>query len=81
MFLSYNSYNLVSEVSVAKTIDEPGNFIIAANGDLFLKVNLTENLTEDTLAGKLVLSSVRTVLLAKEGNTSKKVTFFYFKLM
>ncbi|KAK7002884.1 helicase with zinc finger domain 2-like isoform X1 [Biomphalaria glabrata] len=68
-----SSYNLVSEVSVAKTIDEPGNFIIAANGDLFLKVNLTENLTEDTLAGKLVLSSVRTVLLAKEGNTSKKV--------
>ncbi|KAH9515064.1 hypothetical protein Btru_019075, partial [Bulinus truncatus] len=68
-----SSYNLVSEVSVSQTLDELGHFIIASNGDVFVKVHLSENLTQDTLAGKLVLSSVRTVLLTRPDANSDKV--------
>ena len=43
-------------------IEEPGHFIIANFGDYFMKITLSELLTEDTLAGKLVLASVSSVL-------------------
>ncbi|XP_059174915.1 helicase with zinc finger domain 2-like isoform X2 [Physella acuta] len=64
-------YNMISEVTASQTLEEFEVFIIAKNGDLFIKLNLAENLSEDTLAGKLVLTSVRTVLLAPVGSKSK----------
>ena len=42
-------------------------------GELFAKVPLQEHLTEDTDAGKLILSSVRNVLLAPQDNSDKVV--------
>ncbi|RUS75490.1 hypothetical protein EGW08_016758 [Elysia chlorotica] len=66
-------YNLSCEVTFSKTLQESGMFLIGTNGDLFIKVNLTENLNQDTLSGKLVLSSVRTALLARPGSASNKV--------
>lgn len=62
---------MISEVTASQTLEEFEVFIIAKNGDLFIKLNLAENLSEDTLAGKLVLTSVRTVLLAPVGSKSK----------
>ena len=70
------SYNLSCDVTFSKTLQEPGMFLIGTNGDMFIKVNLAENLTQDTLAGKLVLSSVRTALLARAGSASNRVCIF-----
>lgn len=39
-------------------------YLYAQSGELFAKVPLRDYLTEDTDAGKLILTSVRTVLLA-----------------
>ncbi|BFZ02836.1 hypothetical protein BsWGS_05875 [Bradybaena similaris] len=66
-------YNLVSEVTASSTLVEPGIVLSATNGDLFIKVMLSDNLTEDTLSGKLILTSVRTVLLAPANSQSKQV--------
>ncbi|GFN78225.1 helicase with Zinc finger domain 2-like isoform x3, partial [Plakobranchus ocellatus] len=67
------SYNLSCEVTLSKTLQESGMFLIGTNGDLFVKVNLEEHLTQDTLSGKLVLSCVGTALIARAGSTSKQV--------
>ncbi|XP_012934940.1 helicase with zinc finger domain 2 isoform X2 [Aplysia californica] len=67
------SYNLITNVVCTQTFDEPGIFLIAQNGDLFMKVKLSEYLTEDTLAGKLVLSSVSSVLFAPSNSHSQLV--------
>ena len=40
-------------------------------GELFLLLPLTENLTEDTGAGKLILTSVRSALLTRKDYTDK----------
>lgn len=46
----------------------------AFQGELFARVPLKESLTEDTDAGRLILSSVRKVLLAPQAD-SKKVIY------
>lgn len=45
----------------------------AMAGELFARVPLQENLTEDTDAGRLILSSVRKVLLAPQSDSAKMV--------
>lgn len=67
------SYNLITDVTCSQTLNEMGDFIIARNGDLFVKVNLSENLSEDTLAGNLVIYHVKTVLLAPVNSKSSRV--------
>ena len=55
-------------------IEEPGHFIIANFGDYFMKITLSELLTEDTLAGKLVLASVSSVLFTLAHSASQTVS-------
>jgi hypothetical protein len=52
---------------------EEATYVFAMAGELFAKVPLQENLTEDTDAGKLILTSVRKVLLAPRSDSSKVV--------
>lgn len=47
--------------------------MFAKPGELFARVPLQENLTEDTDAGKLILTSVRKVLIAPRSDSSKVV--------
>jgi len=47
--------------------------VYASGGELFARVPLKESLTEDTNAGRLILTGVRKVLLALQSNTSDKV--------
>lgn len=68
-----SSFNLVAEAQVMNQIvEQKGNFF-ARNGELFMKVKLTENLTEDTSSGKLILTSVRSVLLADHRGDKRRV--------
>ena len=53
-------------------ISDP-SLIIAQGGELFAKVPLNENLTEDSDAGKLILTSVRKVFFAPKDNSDKVV--------
>lgn len=66
------SYNLCVTIECLNAI-EGGTFVFAMAGELFAKVPLNENLTEDTNAGKLILTSVRKVLLAPRSDSSKVV--------
>ena len=50
MFL-YFRYNLKTEIEVTNTIRE-GAMVMARSGELFAKVPLNEELSEDTDAGK-----------------------------
>ncbi|KAL3877847.1 hypothetical protein ACJMK2_035491 [Sinanodonta woodiana] len=68
-----SSYNLCATIEVVDVINDDG-MICAHPGELFARVPLQENLTEDTDAGKLILTSVRKVLLAPQ-NQSEKVVF------
>ena len=45
----------------------------STNGELFLRLPLSENLTEDTGAGKLILTSVRSALVSRTDQLNKKV--------
>jgi hypothetical protein len=48
-------------------------YIYARAGELFARVPLNDELSEDTDAGKLILSSVQTVLIAPQKHTGRKV--------
>ena len=52
---------------------EEATYVFAMAGELFARVPLQENLTEDTDAGKLILTSVRKVLLAPRADSNKVV--------
>ncbi|GFR93377.1 helicase with zinc finger domain 2, partial [Elysia marginata] len=67
-------YNLTTDVAISQFVDEKDQgFFIARNGDFFGKVNLPEYLTVDSVAGKLLLSSVRTALITCADSQSNKV--------
>ena len=68
----FYSYNLCTTIECLDKIQEEV-FVYAHPGELFAKVPLQEHLTEDTDAGKLILSSVRTVLLAMRDDSNKIV--------
>lgn len=72
VFLSFYSYNLCQTITVLQCIQEQ-TFVNSTGGELFAKVPLTEYLTEDTDAGKLILNSVSTVLLAPQSHTGSCV--------
>ncbi|XP_022318175.2 3'-5' exoribonuclease HELZ2-like isoform X3 [Crassostrea virginica] len=67
-----SSYNLCQTITVLQCIQEQ-TFVNSTGGELFAKVPLTEYLTEDTDAGKLILNSVRTVLLAPQSHAGSCV--------
>lgn len=67
------SFNLVSEAEVKDIIVEQKGLIRVSNGELFMRLPLTENLTEDTSSGKLILTSVRSVLLALNNSDKRRV--------
>ncbi|KAK3594867.1 hypothetical protein CHS0354_005940 [Potamilus streckersoni] len=68
-----SSYNVCATIEVVDVIKEDV-LLFAHPGELFARVPLQENLTEDTDAGKLILTSVQKVLLAPQ-NKSDKVVF------
>ena len=66
------SFNLVNVAEVKEEMaTEQLGTIRARAGELFLQLPLTENLTEDTGAGKLILTSVRSVLLTRKDYADK----------
>ncbi|XP_025107228.1 helicase with zinc finger domain 2-like isoform X5 [Pomacea canaliculata] len=67
------SFNLVAEATFLDTISEEKGSFFAPKGELFMKLPLSENLTEDTPAGKLILTSVRSVLLALNNSSKQRV--------
>ena len=60
----------VAEVKEEMATEQQGTFR-ARTGELFLQLPLTENLTEDTGAGKLILTSVRSALLTRKDYADK----------
>lgn len=71
-------HQIIAEYNLEVTIDcvggiEEDTYLYAHAGELFAKVPLNDYLTEDTDAGKLILSSVRKVLIAPINDSSKKV--------
>lgn len=59
-----SSFNLINHAEVLdRMVTESHGTTHCRNGELFLRLPLTENLTEDTGAGKLILYSVRSALL------------------
>lgn len=62
-FLFFSSYNLCTTIELKNAI-QGTTYLFAQSGELFAKVPLIDYLTEDTDAGKLILTSVRTVLIA-----------------
>ncbi|XP_033763482.1 LOW QUALITY PROTEIN: helicase with zinc finger domain 2-like [Pecten maximus] len=71
-------HQIIAEYNLEVTIDcvggiEEDTYLYAHTGELFAKVPLNDYLTEDTDAGKLILSSVRKVLIAPTNDSSKKV--------
>ena len=71
-FVFHFSYNLCTAIECLDSIKEE-TFVFARPGELFAKVPLQEHLTEDTDAGKLILSSVRNVLVAPLDRSGKVV--------
>ncbi|XP_070186287.1 3'-5' exoribonuclease HELZ2-like isoform X2 [Littorina saxatilis] len=67
-----SSFDVVSTAQVTEEIitELQGTFR-CRNGELFLRLPLTENLTEDTGAGKLILTSVRSALLTRTDQADK----------
>ncbi|OWF53235.1 helicase with zinc finger domain 2-like [Mizuhopecten yessoensis] len=65
-------YNLEVTIDCVEGIQEE-TYLYAHQGELFAKVPLNDYLTEDTDAGKLILSSVRKILIAPTNNSSKTV--------
>ena len=63
-------------IELTNVIQE-GTHVYAQPGELFARVPLTEYLTEDTDAGKLILTSVRKVLLAPRSSTGSVVGSLY----
>ncbi|KAK7471580.1 hypothetical protein BaRGS_00035778, partial [Batillaria attramentaria] len=68
-----SSFNLVTEAEVMDQITEQKGTFFARNGELFMRLKLTENLTEDTSSGKLILTSVRSVLLSHNQGNKRRV--------
>lgn len=62
-YFVFFSYNLCTRIELLNAIQEETH-VYAHPGELFARVPLTDNLTEDTDAGKLILTSVRQVLIA-----------------
>ncbi|XP_076459401.1 3'-5' exoribonuclease HELZ2-like isoform X2 [Babylonia areolata] len=61
-----STYNLINMAEVKDTvITELHGTYHTRNGELFLRLPLTENLTDDTGAGKLIVNSVKSVLLTR----------------
>lgn len=72
-FIFYaHSYNLRTEVEIINQIEDKCA-IYPRPGEMFGRVHLTENLTEDTNAGKLILTSVKKVLMAPVNDSKKTV--------
>ncbi|XP_048248196.1 helicase with zinc finger domain 2-like isoform X1 [Haliotis rufescens] len=67
-----SSYNLRTEVEIINQIEDKCA-IYPRPGEMFGRVHLTENLTEDTNAGKLILTSVKKVLMAPVNDSKKTV--------
>ncbi|XP_052765877.1 helicase with zinc finger domain 2-like isoform X2 [Mya arenaria] len=67
-----SSYNLCVNIECLQSIQE-NTYLYALPGELFAKVPLQESLTEDTDAGRLILTSVRKVLLAPQDSNSQIV--------
>ncbi|XP_013417543.1 helicase with zinc finger domain 2 isoform X2 [Lingula anatina] len=67
-----SEFNLLTTLELTDSIKED-TFIFACPGELFARVPLNDQLSEDTNAGKLVLTSVTTVLLAPKDSSSHKV--------
>ncbi|XP_061191305.1 helicase with zinc finger domain 2-like [Saccostrea echinata] len=67
-----SSYNLCKTITILESIQEQV-YVYPQNGELFAKVPLAEYLTEDTDAGKLILTSVRNVLLAPQDRSTQSV--------
>ncbi|XP_046550029.1 LOW QUALITY PROTEIN: helicase with zinc finger domain 2-like [Haliotis rubra] len=67
-----SSYNLRTEIEIINQIEDKCA-IYPRPGEMFGRVHLTENLTEDTNAGKLILTSVKKVLMAPVNDSKKTV--------
>lgn len=72
-FISACSFNICAEVHLASVINEKSCTIYAQSGELYGLIPLAESLTDDTSAGKLILTSVKTVFLAPNSSSSKTV--------
>lgn len=72
MIFILSRFDLQTCVELTDCIKEDTH-IFARPGELFARVPLNEQLSEDTNAGKLVLTSVTHVLLAPQNSTSKRV--------
>ena len=71
LFLTF-SYNLKVYIELQNRINE-STLVCARPGELFAKVPLEGQLSEDTDAGKLILSSVFNVLIAPHSTDGKTV--------
>ena len=69
-FVLVFSFNLCVSIECLQSIEE-SVYLSAMPGELFARVPLQESLTEDTDAGRLILTSVRKVLLAPQNTDSK----------
>ena len=66
------SFNLKTSINLSTCIEEQ-TVLFAHPGELFAKVPLNGELSEDTDAGNLILMTVNKVLLAPHPSTSKVV--------
>ncbi|XP_055954677.1 helicase with zinc finger domain 2 [Patella vulgata] len=65
-------YNLVTKVTV-KGVIEDETFIFAQSGELFARISLTEDLSEDTDEGRLFLESVQGALIKPKDAPDNRV--------
>ena len=63
-----------TDLELISVIDET-TLIYVRSGELFARVPLNNQLSEDTDAGKLILTSVRTILIAPINSRNRQVNF------
>ncbi|XP_041364208.1 uncharacterized protein LOC121379626 [Gigantopelta aegis] len=68
-----SSYNIQTTVQIQNNISETKGLFCAKPGELFMKVPLSDNLTEDTNAGRLILTSVKKIWFAPLNQSQKQV--------
>ncbi|XP_041364401.1 helicase with zinc finger domain 2-like [Gigantopelta aegis] len=68
-----SSYNICTTVQIQNNISLTKGSFYARPGELFMRVPLSDNLTEDTNAGRLILTSVKKIWFAPSSESQKRV--------
>ncbi|XP_041367136.1 probable helicase with zinc finger domain [Gigantopelta aegis] len=68
-----SSFNICTTVQIQNNISESAGSFYARPGELFMRVPLSDNLTEDTNAGQLILTSVKKIWFAPLNQGRKRV--------